>query len=246
MTVMMPPLPTATFPEGSLLTRQGEPGDAAWLILEGEVEVFVTHGDETRKVGRLSRKQVVGEMALIDPGLRTATVVARTQVSATEIPRLAFDRLLAESEPLARHILSHLINAVRMARGVGISEPQADGPAIRSSDDGERILERRVFGGGHLIFRENDPAESAYLIQSGKVLLTRGDTVLSVLGPGRMFGEVALLRGTKRTANALVDGAGATVEIIRRREFDLVMQGMPKILQALARTYLSYPIDMGG
>lgn len=247
MTAIPPLLPKVTFAPGGFLTRQGEPGETAWLILKGEVEVFAASGAENRKVGRLSQRQVVGEMALIDPGPRTATVVARTEVVATEIPREVFEKLLGECEPLARHILSHLVNAIRTKRGLPIAEPQISGPTIRSTGlDDERILERRVYGPGQGIFQENDPAEAAYLIQSGTVMLTRGTEVLSLLGPGRLFGEISLLRGTKRTANALTFESGATVEIIRRREFDQTILGMPKILQALIRTYLTYPVDLGG
>ena len=87
MSATLSHLPDVTFTPGGFLTRQGESGDTAWLILAGEVEVFAASGTETRRVGRLAQRQVVGEMALIDPGPRSATVVARTEVVATQIPR---------------------------------------------------------------------------------------------------------------------------------------------------------------
>lgn len=246
MTMIVPRLPTVSFPPGGFLTRQGETGDTAWLILEGEADVLVTHGETKKKVVRLSARHVVGEMALISQGPRTATVVANSPLKATEIPRASFEKLLDDCEPLARHIIVHLINAIRAERGLDISALDIAGPMIRSTEESDRILERRTFGSGHIIFREDDPAEAAYLIQSGGVMMIRENKPLAKLGAGRTFGEIALLRGTKRSAGAIVTEAGATVEIIRRREFDQAFERMPKILQALARAYLTYLTDFGG
>ena len=234
-------LKTLSFSPGHTLMKQGEHGAEAWLIVEGEVEVYTETGKGPLKsLARLSGRQVVGEMALIDDGLRTATVVARTPLTVTEIPRAVFVKMLASCEPMARHMLTHLVNAVRAERGVAISEAAAEGPAIRSSDDTQRILERRMFGPGVHVFREGDPGEAAYLIQSGSVDIKRGEEIIAVLRPGRTFGEMALLRNAKRMAAAVVGENGAVIEIIRRREFGKAVNSMPKILQSLAHAYLGY------
>lgn len=238
-------LNTVSFSPGQVLMKQGEQGRVAWLIQEGEVDVCVDAPGGMKRLARLDSKHVVGEMALIDSGLRTATVVARSPVTATEIPRELFEKMLDSCEPMARHVLSHLINAVRANRGVAIIQPSVTGPSIRSTEDSGRILERRVFGPGTTIFRENDPGEAAYLIQSGSVTIVKEDRIIATLGPGRTFGEMALLKNGKRMAAAVVSEEGAAVEIIRRREFDHAITTMPKILRSLTHAYLTYLASPG-
>jgi len=239
-------LKTVTFPSGHVLMKQGDRGEMAWLLLDGEVEVFTDNDSGRRSLARVFGRQVVGEMALIDDGLRSATAVVRMPVTATEIPRAIFNRMLNNCEPLARHVLSHLVNAVRAAQGSTIVQSELQGPIIRSSEDNSRILERRVFGPGVHIFRKDEPGEAAYLIQLGSVNIMQEDQLLATLGPGRTFGEIALLRHTRRMASAVVGETGAAIEIIRRREFDVAINSMPKILQSLAHAYLNYLVGAAG
>jgi EAL domain-containing protein (putative c-di-GMP-specific phosphodiesterase class I) len=75
----------------------------------------------------------------------------------------------------------------------------------------EEIAVRRRFASGQVIFHERERASYAYVIESGRVeisTLVGGEhKVLTTLGPGEMFGEMAALDGTERsaTATALVD-----------------------------------------
>ena len=62
------------------------------------------------------------------------------------------------------------------------------------------------YNAGDVIFRQNFPGDHAYIIQSGEVEVyneenDRSETHLAVLGPGEMFGEVALLDDVPRTAS---------------------------------------------
>lgn len=247
MTAASPKMPITTFAQGTFITHQGERGDVAWLILEGEVEILIAENDALKPVGRILPKQVVGEMALIDDGPRTATVVARSPVTASEIPRAAFQKLLADSEPLVRHILAHLINAIRAQRGLDTSLPNHfSGPSVRSAKESDRILERRVFPAGHTLFRQGEAADAGYLIQTGRVALAKDGNRFASLSAGRLFGELALLTGAKRACSAIVDEGGATVEVIRRRELDQAMASMPKILKSLTQAYLTYITDFDG
>ncbi len=234
-------LQTFSFGPGETLMKQGERGTEAWLILEGEVEVYDDPGNKPLKsLARLKERQVFGEMALIDDGLRSATVVARSPLTVAEVPRAGFEKMLNACQPMARHVLTHLVNAVRAQRGIAISEATAEGPTIRSSNDTQRILERRMFAPGATVFREGDEGEAAYLIQSGEVVIKRGETIIATLGPGRTFGEMALMRNANRMASAVVGDYGAALEIIRRTQFEKAINSMPKILQSLAHAYLGY------
>ncbi|WP_426593445.1 cyclic nucleotide-binding domain-containing protein [Cellulomonas sp. McL0617] len=73
--------------EGDVLTRQGEPGDALYLLLDGVLRVEV----DGASVGEVGPGAVLGERALLEGGLRTATLVATTPVRVAEADKDAID-----------------------------------------------------------------------------------------------------------------------------------------------------------
>ena len=69
----------------------------------------------------------------------------------------------------------------------------------------QRALVEEEFGAGEVIFNEGEVGRHVYVIKSGRVEVVRkkkggGPDVMSVLGPGAHFGELALLGKTPRTA----------------------------------------------
>jgi CRP-like cAMP-binding protein len=83
--------------KGDLITTQGEEGDELYIVQNGFVEVTVGEADEggaaPRSVVNLGTGQVVGEMALVDRGPRSATVRCVTDATLNVIEREAFERL---------------------------------------------------------------------------------------------------------------------------------------------------------
>jgi CRP-like cAMP-binding protein len=69
-----------TFGPGEIVTTQGEHGDEVFVVGQGFVEVTLNNpdGGEPRSVVQLGPGQIVGEMALLDRGPRSATVRALT------------------------------------------------------------------------------------------------------------------------------------------------------------------------
>jgi CRP/FNR family cyclic AMP-dependent transcriptional regulator len=67
-----------TVPEGWAMMSENTPADKAYLILSGEVSVR-QHGDEVARVGA---GDLIGEMALVNHKLRSATVVTETPLEA--------------------------------------------------------------------------------------------------------------------------------------------------------------------
>ncbi len=85
----------------------------------------------------------------------------------------------------------------------------------------------REFPEGHVLFREGDAGAVMYVIQRGKVRISRqfpsGDRTLAVLGPGEFFGEMAILNQKPRTATATALEAVQALEIGARTLEAMVM-----------------------
>jgi CRP/FNR family transcriptional regulator, cyclic AMP receptor protein len=71
---------TIAFKAGDTIISEGDQGDGAFFIVTGWVEVFIGRDAGARSVGKLGTGEVFGEMSLIEPGPRSATVKAMTDV----------------------------------------------------------------------------------------------------------------------------------------------------------------------
>ena len=100
---------------GATIVWRDGPGDAFYLILDGEVEVH----RETGEPIVLQRGAFFGELALIDGKPRSAAVRARSPVAAMRLDRAAFRKLLRDEPAIAVGLLQEL--AARLRR---IESPQ--------------------------------------------------------------------------------------------------------------------------
>jgi CRP-like cAMP-binding protein len=98
----------------------------------------------------------------------------------------------------------------------------------------------RTFQAGEMIFSEFEPGDTFYLIQSGRVELVKiiGDIekTLDILQPSEMFGEMAILENSPRSATAI---ALDTVKVLEfnSQNFEILMLGNPQIALKLLRMF---------
>lgn len=101
-----------SFEAGDLITEQGQPGDELYVIQDGFVEVLrqETQTDSAPKtVVNLGRGQIVGEMALVDRGRRSATVRAISDETILQvIQRDDFDRLCDNNHHLGYTVMRNI------------------------------------------------------------------------------------------------------------------------------------------
>src|SRR5512140_2285454 len=71
---------------GEVLIRQGQPGDAAYVVIQGEVAIEKRTGQSVIKIDVRNPGDVVGEMALLSRATRNATVIAKTDAETLRIP----------------------------------------------------------------------------------------------------------------------------------------------------------------
>jgi signal transduction histidine kinase len=90
---------------GDVLIRQGEPGDSAYVLMEGHFEVQKQTGQSLIKIDVRNPGDVVGEMALLSRAPRNATIIAKTDGETLRIPPEAFEKLLLSSTTAAMAVL---------------------------------------------------------------------------------------------------------------------------------------------
>lgn len=87
------------------LVKQGEIGDAMYLVLEGELRVRMMIGGKETVLVTLHPGEFFGEISLFDHGPRSADVVANNDSVLLRISSASFERLLAEAPELAAPFL---------------------------------------------------------------------------------------------------------------------------------------------
>jgi len=70
---------TVTYHAGATIISEGSIGDTAFMIRRGSVEVIVGEGKKAKTVATIEAGEVFGEMSLLEPGVRSATVKAVTE-----------------------------------------------------------------------------------------------------------------------------------------------------------------------
>jgi hypothetical protein len=83
------------------IVKQGDPGDAMFLVLEGEVRVRLMIAGKESVLAVLGPGEFFGEVALFDHGPRSADVIANQDSTLLKISAGAFNRLVAEAPDLA-------------------------------------------------------------------------------------------------------------------------------------------------
>jgi CRP-like cAMP-binding protein len=99
-----------------------------------------------------------------------------------------------------------------------------------------QFLNRKIFYQNAVVFREGDPADCAYLIETGEIQITKkspdGEVELGRLGPGAIFGEMAMIDMQPRMAKAtaLID---TTVTYVNHVMFEKKLKTADPFLRAL-------------
>ena len=101
--------PSCGFPAGQTLARQGENGHEFVVIVEGTARVEI--GDQT--IATIESGDFFGEIALLDGGPRTATVIAETDLVAEVIGQHEFAALVERTPHLAHKLLVGLARGLR-------------------------------------------------------------------------------------------------------------------------------------
>jgi CRP/FNR family cyclic AMP-dependent transcriptional regulator len=102
------------FDPGKQLMRQGDPADAAYLIIDGEADVIVETPSGPVTVATLGANEIVGEMGILGNAPRAATVCAKDRLVTLRISKEPFMRMVREFPNMAVFIMQVLAHRLEL------------------------------------------------------------------------------------------------------------------------------------
>ncbi|HEX2197072.1 MAG TPA: cyclic nucleotide-binding domain-containing protein [Burkholderiales bacterium] len=202
---------TRFFAENEKASRLLLKRDKMYLLLRGEVALLA----RGQPIGRVRPGEVFGEMAAISESPRSATAQAQTACEVISLDEKQFQGALRQKPEFALMLLGIMIARLRamLARlSETASLPAAlketrvfDKPLLAALDKGLGEAARVRYERGKVIMVQGQTGAFMYVVMEGRVAISlRGATVERV-GPGGVFGEMALVDQSARAANAAAD-----------------------------------------
>ncbi|MBA3500257.1 MAG: cyclic nucleotide-binding domain-containing protein, partial [Deltaproteobacteria bacterium] len=210
-----------------VLFHEGDPGDALYVIVEGEVSVQA-EGPPRVEMARLGAGSFIGEVALMTDQPRSATVAAVNPSELLRIDRNTLGRVLADHGDVLRAVL-------RFVRDRLVDRWMRTSPLFRPFDESQRAELAAKFNfleietGTRLIEMGTRP-DGLYIVLAGKFIVERGGTILATLGAGELIGETALLSGGAFKSNVTANGKSLALHL-PAGEFREIIMTHPHVLE---------------
>lgn len=96
------------FMPGQAICRQGDPGDAAYIVLEGTAEVVVDSEQGPITVATIAKHDIVGEIAILCNVPRTASVIATSPLTALRVSKDGFFNLVTQFPQVGVEVMQEL------------------------------------------------------------------------------------------------------------------------------------------
>jgi predicted acylesterase/phospholipase RssA/CRP-like cAMP-binding protein len=226
------------------LVVAGEEGDEVFVVLAGRLAAYRPDPAGDLLLAEMGRGDLVGEVAGITRSRRTATVRALEPTEVVAVTRAAFDGWLANAPDVADEL------AAETRRRLDRSQVAVFAVGLVGEHDTVLVqaITHRVswvaLDAGATLFRHGDPPDAAYVVLSGRLLVTvpglvpgGPPAVRREVGQGELVGELELIDRSVRSG---------TVEAIRdtrlarfsAADFDALVTEHPRLALHVARGIL--------
>jgi CRP-like cAMP-binding protein len=187
--------------------------DKMYLLLDGEVDLLA----RGKVIGTVGKGQIFGEMTSIARLPRSATAVAKTSCRVIALDDDQFRRGLEKKPAFALMLMSIMIGRLRETIARLAEQTTLKGDAVVKESvvfDAKRLAELAdglsadvpvYFDRGKTIVEEGQPGLRMYAVMAGRVAVSIGGSVIERLGPGGVFGELALIGQTPRMASVVAE-----------------------------------------
>ena len=223
---------------GADLVRQGDDADHLFVIAEGKLDVLL----DTMRLQQLGPGAVVGEVALLAGGKRSATVRAIEPTRALALSRERFDQLIEEHPELASAFSGQLQQRIRRVHVARYLEELFGKLDLESLADIESQITWKHLSGGDVLFRNGDPSDGAYIVASGRLRVTipegDGERLFDEVGPGQWIGEMGLITRSHR-AGSVTAVRDSDLMFVSQEVFDRLVLKKPAALAEATRLLIT-------
>ncbi len=109
--------PPRCYEDRAILCHEDDPGASCFVVLSGQVDILRVMRGKRRRLATLKAGSMVGQLALVDPAPRSATVRARGRVVTMELSHADFQLQLSRASPLAVRFQEQIaVSGVRQLR----------------------------------------------------------------------------------------------------------------------------------
>ncbi len=215
---------------GDIVFSQGDVGASLYLVVDGIVEVIRIEGDRQRIAALLKTGSLFGEMALLGGPPRTATVRAERDSTLLEISQQTVRELIRRDARVLKVLIRFFRE--RMVDNLIATSPFLSHLTVeqrRSITSRFRVCDLPA---NQVVIKQSEPSNGLYLVLAGhlSVWATGVDekSLLGRLGPGDVFGEMALLKMAHASATVRAD---ERVWLLRlpAQDFETLMDDHPTL-----------------
>jgi CRP/FNR family transcriptional regulator, cyclic AMP receptor protein len=224
--------------QGGAFFTEGQTSDKMYLLVEGEVSLV--RGKKALDVVKAG--EIFGEMAAISQLPRSAGAMAKTACRALSLDTQQFLGAIQKTPEFALMLMNIIINRVRLTAAL-VSRNLAGAeksPERRVFD--QRLLDQLVQQMAHrppshaplnkVVMKEGEGGVFMYVILAGRVAISIKSKVVEVIGPGGVFGEMALVDQSPRAASAIAE-TDCDLLSINRNDFLSLVKGNPAFAVSL-------------
>jgi CRP-like cAMP-binding protein len=220
-------------------------GDRMYLLLEGEVGLT----RRNQAIGTVRQGEIFGELATVGQMPRSATAIAKTACRVISLDEKQFRQAIEAAPEFALMLMNILISRLRatIARVSGgiaqwdedawnkcsVFEKKLLAELIREMDDRPPLYHPT----NKVIMSEGEAGAFMYVVVEGTVAVSIRDKIVEKVGPGGVFGEMALVDQSPRSATAVAQ-TDCSLLAINRNDFLALVKSKPAfgvtLLKALA------------
>jgi CRP-like cAMP-binding protein len=229
-------------PQGGNFFTENQGSDRMYMLVEGEVSLI--RGKKAIDV--VKPGEIFGEMATISQLPRSATAIARTPCRALSLDTKQFQTAIQQKAPeFALMLMNIMINRLRLTAAIVSRNVAAE----------QDLRERRVFDEkllaelvermqnrlpthapvNKVIMKEGEGGAFMYVVLEGRVVVSIKSRTVERVGPGGVFGEMALVDQSPRAASAVAE-TDCSLLAINRSDFLALIKSNPAFAVSLLRS----------
>jgi len=222
-----------SLPAGTTICEAEDIANHMWLLIEGQVDVFISNINTTTLTGSRVHPCLMGEVAYFTGMRRTATLKCATDVKLLELSYNDIVELEAK-DPRIQPLLDHVFRSRLGYHLLG----QHD--IFKKLDDDERkevalMMRHTSYLPGKILVEQGLPRDNAFMVQSGTLLMLKKGSdgefeLISSMHPGDIFHLGGLLKGF-RAPYRVVTGTPCRLLRLKAELFEPMMKKHPWLIK---------------